>query len=371
MKPNDVVIEFYENNTYKSPKLYAIVLSKTENPKVIVCCSHEEELSLLTNRNLSTYLWNSIKPYIENKNCVYFSPSGSLYNYPLESEWSLMTPNCMFYRLSSSRELVRNKTEYGSGAAIYGGIAYNMTPNEIIADSNDVQNEFNTFAYDNNMITNDSSSCRDGVEPLPWTLTEAINIDSVLSLCYPKTEIKLLLSKESTEASFRALNGHGLRIIHLATHGFYYNGVEKPMERSGLLFAGANNTEDLSDEANDGYLYASDIAQMNLKGLDLVVLSACKTGLGQIENDGVFGLQRGFKKAGADSILMSLWRVDDEATCFLMSEFYKYWIGDKDHKSMTKYEALEKAKQSVRSNRDKGWDDLYYWGGFILLDALD
>ena len=81
----------------------------------------------------------------------------------------------------------------------------------------------------------------------------------------------------------------------------------------------------------------------------------------------VFGLQRGFKKAGAQSILMSLWRVDDEATSLLMTEFYRHWIGE----AKPKHDALEMAKLTVRSHKEKGWDAPKYWAAFILLDGLD
>lgn len=115
----------------------------------------------------------------------------------------------------------------------------------------------------------------------------------------------------------------------------------------------------------DNKLMSSEISLLNLHGLDLVTLSACDSGLGDITGDGVFGLQRGFKKAGANSILMSLWKVDDEATCKLMTEFYSNWIG----KKMTKHDALEAAKKTVRET--KGWEDPKYWASFILLDGLD
>ena len=71
--------------------------------------------------------------------------------------------------------------------------------------------------------------------------------------------------------------------------------------------------------------------------------------------------------AGAECILMSLWKVDDEATCFLMTEFYRNWIGE----GKTKHAALEAAKQAVRSKKNKGWDKPEYWAAFILLDGLD
>ena len=122
--------------------------------------------------------------------------------------------------------------------------------------------------------------------------------------------------------------------------------------------------EKLPEGVEDGILTAQEISSLDLRGLDLVTLSACQTAQGDITSDGVFGLQRGFKKAGANSILMSLWKVDDEATGFLMAEFYKYWMAGKN-----KHEALELAKEAVRSQTK--WQNPQYWTAFILLDALD
>ena len=98
----------------------------------------------------------------------------------------------------------------------------------------------------------------------------------------------------------------------------------------------------------------------------MVVLSACETAKGDVRGDGVFGLQRGFKMAGAESVLMSLWKVDDEATSFLMSRFYKYWMSGKE-----KQYALNCAIGDVRACKEKGWDNPMYWAAFILLDGLD
>lgn len=94
---------------------------------------------------------------------------------------------------------------------------------------------------------------------------------------------------------------------------------------------------------NDGILLAKEIADMDLNGLDLIVLSACQTGLGDISGEGVFGLQRGFKKAGANTLLMSLWKVDDKATKLLMSRFYSNLIAGK-----SKIESLRDAQKYVR-----------------------
>ena len=102
----------------------------------------------------------------------------------------------------------------------------------------------------------------------------------------------------------------------------------------------------------------------DLQGADLVVLSACETAQGDISSDGVFGLQRGFKMASAGGILMSLWKVDDDATQVLMTEFYKHWMSGK-----SKHEALKIAKNTVRSHEK--WKSPLYWAAFILLDGIE
>jgi CHAT domain-containing protein len=188
------------------------------------------------------------------------------------------------------------------------------------------------------------------------------------------------MGTEGTEAAFKSLSGQGQRLIHIATHGFFYNETDStfarfnlgdnPMVRSGLFLAGADNKwygDGIPHGVEDGFLTSLEISNLDFRGLDMVVLSACETGKGNIKGDGVFGLQRGFKMASANSILMSLWKVNDEATCLLMSEFYKHWIGE----CRSKHDALEMAKQTLRSHKEKHWDNPEFWAAFILLDGLD
>ena len=137
--------------------------------------------------------------------------------------------------------------------------------------------------------------------------------------------------------------------------------------------AGANGVllgEDVPMDADDGILTAQEIARLDLRGLNLVVLSACKTGNGEVTGEGVFGLQRAFKKAGAQTIVMSLWKVNDAATRDLMVQFY---TGLAD--GLTKRQAFLKA-QIYLKDHDKTYPYTYkmrnnpHWAAFILLDAL-
>ena len=115
---------------------------------------------------------------------------------------------------------------------------------------------------------------------------------------------------------------------------------------------------------NDGILLSSEIAQIDLTNTDLVVLSACETALGNVKSEGVYGLQRAFKLAGVNSLIMSLWKVDDDATQILMTSFYQNYLN-----GMSKREALLTAQNKVRNT--PGFKDPYNWAAFILLDGLN
>ncbi len=137
-----------------------------------------------------------------------------------------------------------------------------------------------------------------------------------------------------------------------------------------ILAQNTLNGTEIPAGVDDGVLTAQEIAQLDLRGLDLLVLSACQTGLGDVGGDGVFGLQRGFKKAGARTIMMSLREVDDEATRDMMIQFYNAYA-----QGQSKRDAFLHAQQYLKDH-----DDEYYygsiseratqphWAAFILLD---
>ena len=205
-----------------------------------------------------------------------------------------------------------------------------------------------------------------------------------------KLQVQLFTSKEANEESFKSLSGKHQNILHIATHGFFWTdstahkkdyfsqrmmwmGDDRkpqppaidPLNRCGLLFAGANtalqgHSKELPEGVQDGILTAKEISLLDLRDADLVVLSACETGKGEITGEGVFGLQRAFKQAGAQTIIMSLWPVNDAATQLLMTEFYRNWITN--HQS--KREAFRNAQNTVRSQ----YSEPIYWAGFIMLD---
>lgn len=138
------------------------------------------------------------------------------------------------------------------------------------------------------------------------------------------------------------------------------------MMRSGLILAGANyawlNGHPIREGEEDGILTAYEISQMDLAQTGLVVLSACETGLGDIKgNEGVYGLQRAFKIAGVDYLIMTLWKVDDKATALFMIEFYKHYLQD----GMSIPDAFRLTQQEFIANP---LSSPYLWAGFVLLE---
>lgn len=164
------------------------------------------------------------------------------------------------------------------------------------------------------------------------------------------------------------------RYLHIATHGYFLDQLigdntqsqlkvmshGNPMLKSGLLFAGAQlGIQGKTERNNDGFVTALDVQNMNLSGTELVVISACESGLGESKGgEGVFGLTRAFREAGANSVLFSLWKVDDIATKELMIEFYNNIFSE----GMNTREAFIEAQQTIRLT----YPDPYYWGAFMI-----
>jgi len=166
------------------------------------------------------------------------------------------------------------------------------------------------------------------------------------------------IGDQATEHNLKAAKNPG--ILHISTHGFFIGdttGAINPMIRSGLLLAGVSNKN--SDQNQDGILTAYEAALLNLQKTKLVVLSACETGLGEVRNgEGVYGLQRAITSAGAQNLLMSLWKVDDLATSELMQVFYQRWTPQTNIR-----DAFRQAQLEVR----KKYPHPFYWGAFIML----
>lgn len=216
------------------------------------------------------------------------------------------------------------------------------TQNETVLLVGDPLLSRNDFAlsYRGGLLEDDSFSSRNIVLfPLQYSRDEVENVNSLINNGY------VLTSENATEANFKQ-SAPQSKIIHLSTHSFLFK--EQP-----LIMFSQNN-----DSNEDGYLESAEILNLELNS-DLVVLSSCKSGLGKIdEAEGILGMQKSFFEAGAKSVMVSLWDVNDKYTSYFMQSFYKY-LSDGDDKST----ALRKAKIYFKENHSA---NPYYWAAFVL-----
>ena len=224
---------------------------------------------------------------------------------------------------------------------------------------------------------------RDGILPLKETLEEVMKIKDVGTNARLKTTM-LTVDAASEDTVQYFVGEHAPNIIHFATHGVFLpppgkrysksdstntrsrlSTTHNPLQRSALMLYGANETwtkgRPILGSGEDGILTALEVTALDLQNTNLVVLSACSTGLGDVHNtEGVFGLQRAFRLAGVEYVVASLWDVDDGATKELMVKFYENLLKKKQDPTT----ALRNAKDYFR---DKGWEPVD-WAGFILIE---
>ncbi len=368
LKDSDLAIEFANFKDTSKQQIYvALVLKKgMKTPELVTLFTQDDFYDIPSDEYYKTtklynLVWEPLEKYLREVKNVYFSPCGKFHTIGIEylpdESGKIFAEKFNAYRLSSTRELALSKEiNPNKKAATYGGIKY---------------------GEDNN------GTGKRGVAT--YLKGSKIESDTVAKLLRSADyEVIALSDTVATEESFKKLSGTNLKILHIGTHGFYYSESDlenagfsffsnnkqqseedKAMSCSGLLFAGANfalDTENRSalPEGDDGILTAKEISRLDFQGLDLVVLSACQTGLGEVTGEGVFGLQRGFKKAGAQTIIMSLWEVDDYATRLLMTEFFKGLTLGK-----SKREAFLAALNYVKAKNS----DPKYWAAFVMVDG--
>ena len=379
LKKDEACVEFvkYTTNAYSwsdgTPRNHyaALVLSGSERNPTFVDLFDEQDIYEAYHLQPKSYemeigtvlydkIWGKLSNYITNKSQVFFSPVGILNLINIEAlvgksrRTALETYNLK--RVSSTRQIVSSAKEKSIHSVVsYGGIDYAEMPNEII----------------------DSLNTRGNWNYLKNTLTEVHCIKETLQK--RKTYVTTITGSNATETSFKNLNGTTANIIHIASHGFYI-----PLQRRGTIphYEKSNYTQTIKDELfysglimsggqeawtnstfeiekNDGILTSYEISKIDLHNVDLVVLSACETGLGDNLFDGIFGLQRAFKKTGVKSILMSLWKIDDKTTSEYMSHFYNYLTS-----GLSKHESYKRTVADMK----KKYDDPYYWASFVMLD---
>ena len=381
LREDEVMLDFfpyYEFISYDTYHVYyavSITTKESQVPKFLKLCRLEQIDELLRNsklydaKNLVFYseIWKKIERYISKKKKILISPTLNLNKvnfgaiscgakrlgdvYQLAS---ISTLNSLF-----QRDCVKDSAK--KSIALFGGIDYDAS---ISVNKKNVQD------------TSKTKLDRSGFDYLPETLNEVTDISDLLGGVMNTT---VYSGQKATESQFKLLSRHSPSVIHISTHGFYLKGkglkapffknlslsskITYKMSKCGLLFSGANNAWNgiyAQDVEEDCILTAAEVEKMDLSDTELVVLSACDTGLGDCESiDGVYGLSRAFKIAGADTIVMTLWKVNDLVTKEFMCEFYA-----QIKEGLEYHEAFRIAQKKLRLK----YQDPLLWAPFVIID---
>ncbi len=403
LKPNEAAIEIirteFINENLKMDTLYSFIIV-TQN------CPYPEILSINGN-NLENHAYQYyFRQVVDRKNVDKKSyqilwknimeQSQLLKNYELKKLY--LTCDGVYHKIPLSTLFIPEENQF-LGDKIE--IVNLLNLKHILNDSNSIPKTASLFGYPDykgkdvipnnlpeeqlplpaeqrNLMFRLLNFSEQGISLLPGTKKETDAIHQLLQKQQIQTQ--LFQSEQATEEMIKKLQSPN--ILHIATHGYFiedenlktFDHVDEdklkvfyddPLMRAGLLLANCENDllkSKIYKNQDDGVLTAYEASQLNLQNTDLVVLSACQTGLGNVKNEeGIFGLQRAFFLAGAKSLIISLWSVDDEATQEFMIAFYDAWLNQK----MSKRKAFLFAQQKIKSQ--ERFFSPYFWGAFVLI----
>lgn len=332
-------------------------------------------------KDIYNILFKPLEQYAIGKQNLFISPDGNLSLIPFEllisPDGKRLIENHTISYVGAGRDIVRfsDTATTAATALIMADPDYNLGQK----DKQQIAAQMKVTIGGHGNVTRDAS--RLSFTPLPDTKQEADAISKVLS-----SSMNLAVHNYQNKNALEGVLFTGVppRILHLATHGYFLNNednkggstttrglvvkekaglgyddlvvIENPMLRSGIALAGVNSS--LKDGRDDGLVSAEKILGLRLKGTDLVVLSACETGVGDVKNgEGVFGLKRAFILSGAKSLVMSLWSVPSAETTELMTNFYTLMAAGN-----SKTDALRQAKLNMMKKKPNP----FYWGAFVL-----
>lgn len=385
---DDMAIEFVTSSNYTkgdslNASFYALCITKDQPfPKMkklfglnTIIGKIDDYLSLLD--NIGNRLWGELHEEIAGKNNIYFSASNFLNSINIEDLFvdgiGNISDKYNIYRLTSTKEIVLKRSGSNSkNAVLFGGLNYDEKD---CSTTNSKEASYKRSGYD-------------------FLYNSKIEIDTLASILTRSGYVcESYSGTNGTEDIFKNLSSRNCQILHIATHGanmdignnteLYLQGhkalsddskqgnqYEKSgLVRSYLVLSGGNLLlrREQPISGDDGILTSEEISKLDLKSVDLVVLSACETGQGEYGvDDSMLGLQRGFKYAGVNTIIMSMRDIDDKATQLLMVEFYKNLMAGK-----SKYQSLKNAKKYLRQVENGKYDKPEYWASFIMLDGLN
>ncbi|MDX1627214.1 MAG: CHAT domain-containing protein [Fulvivirga sp.] len=373
LRPNEVAIEMVRyrhfNHIFTDSVVYAALYLKSRDeqkkPQVALIKNGKDMESkyFMNYRNSIIFkipdqfsydvYWKPLKDVVGNYSTVYLSSDGVYNQINLEA---IPTPDGKYVIDNSNIILVSNTKD----------IYLNKTRTQVVQEEKRASMFGDPEFY--------LSASRGDIQPLPGTAEEVKELQALLD--EKGWEIEAYTNQEAKEEQIKKLNNP--KVFHVATHGFFTpekehkisdhialsesEAARNPLLRTGLLLSGAGDVlrkTTFNYNIESGILTAYEAMNLNLDQTELVVLSACETGLGELAvGEGVYGLQRAFLVAGAQTLIMSMFKVDDEATQKLMSKFYQKWM-----ETGNKRQSFIDAKKEIRTE----YRDPIYWGAFIMI----
>ena len=365
----------------------------------------EEEDIIDTGHDIYKKIWEPLQSYIGDKTSIYIVPDSALHLLPFDALVDENDSYLIEYKdlkiLSSSRDLVVSAFPDAQGEfVILAGPDYDLEDKSIIETKQvitakrggidrgmRISHGLRSLSFEPligaEIEGKTIKKVSDAFAPLEGAEDEGRSISQAATDSREKSTI--YIKKDAEEQQLRNL-GKSPKMLHIATHGFFLQAEERlkkrllslqrggpttlpppgdnPLLRAGLAFAGINSNAPFLGEIdtdNDGVLTALEVLSLRLSGTQLVVLSACETGVGEIHaGEGVYGLRRAFQEAGVKSVVNSLWPVSDEGTRRLMTTFYQ-----NIYKGMPPRKALKAAQLSLLQSE---WNSPYYWSAFVLVE---
>lgn len=324
-------------------------------------------------------IWEPLETYLEGIEKIHFSADGLLNLLPLTSlkdkTGKLISEKFNMVQMASTGTIVEDDNSITpDDILLIGGIEYNYD-----STAANKKNKISISYLDATTLRRSASNFQTNTS---WRFLEGTReeVESIGGLFEThQKQSRIWDASIASEQRFKQLSGNGPKILHIATHGFFFENRERdlknnlqsqfksaddPLIRSGLVLAGGNYAWQNGSnpyEEEDGILTALEISNLDLTDTELVVLSACETGLGRIDSsEGVYGLQRAFRMAGVNHIIMSLWEIPDKETAEFMKLFYSLWLGGS--------ELVEAFNTTQKEMSTRYLNEPEKWAGFILVN---
>jgi|GEM_PF-6363522 len=340
LKANEVAIEWIETSVKDTQMYVALIVARKSKVKFLPVIPKSKLLDRMVcgemyeDKNIGEDVWKVILNDLPDSANIYFSPTGIMQLMAIEY-FGVDRHGCNFYRLTSTGELCNNPVQWSRNnkTLLVGGVNYNAydctEKSRPTPDRTGYETLSRAYCFGRDRV----------FSYLPGAERE---VDSIMRIVQDKQQVWLLKGDKATERRIKDTLP-SFEIVHLSTHGYSmdfgtYHFLQRDslmqdqlMTRTGLALAGANVVGLYRSDLEDGILTAKEISEMDLRGVHLVVLSACQTAVAKMTDEEVASIARAFKKAGVQSLIVSLWSTGDDASQVFFTQLYRFLEADKNH----------------------------------------